>query len=45
MDTVEVMHLVAAAQEGSADEVRRAAEARMVGIGGTIEAGDRKSVV
>src|SRR2546421_13086336 len=39
MDTVEVMHLVAAAQQGAADEVRRAAEARMVELAGSIEAG------
>src|SRR2546421_557257 len=34
MDTVEVMRLVAAAQEGMADQVRRSAEARMAEIGG-----------
>jgi diguanylate cyclase (GGDEF)-like protein len=39
MDTVEVMHLVAAAQQGAADEVRRATEARMAEIGGSVEAG------
>jgi diguanylate cyclase (GGDEF)-like protein len=39
MDTVEVLHLVAAAQEGAADEVRRSAEARMAEIGGSVEAG------
>src|SRR5438045_9528352 len=39
MDTVEVMRLVAAAQEGMADEVRRSAEARMAEIGGSLEAG------
>ena len=39
MDTVEVMHLVAAAQQGAADEVRRTAEARMAEIGGSVEAG------
>jgi len=39
MDTVEVMHLVAAAQQGAADEVRRTAEERLVEIGGSVEAG------
>jgi len=39
MDTVEVMHLVAAAQQGAADEVRRTTEARMAEIGGSVEAG------
>ncbi|HEU4424722.1 MAG TPA: GGDEF domain-containing protein [Pilimelia sp.] len=33
------MRLVAAAQHGAADEVRRATEARMVQLGGSIEAG------
>jgi len=39
MDAAEVMRLVAAAQQGAADEVRRAAETRMVELGGSIEAG------
>jgi len=39
MDTAEVMRLVAAAQQGAADDVRRVAEARMVECGGHIEAG------
>src|SRR2546423_14878941 len=39
MDTVDVMHLVAAAQQGAADEVRRTTEARMAEIGGSVEAG------
>src|SRR2546421_9835470 len=39
MDTVDVMHLVAAVQQGAADEVRRTAEARMAEIGGSVEAG------
>jgi len=39
VDIAEVMRMVAAAQEGPADEVRRAAEARMVELGGSVEAG------
>jgi hypothetical protein len=39
MDTVEVNRLAAAAQQGNADEVRRAAEARMVELCGSIEDG------
>src|SRR5437763_16966953 len=39
MDAAEVMRLVAAAQQGAADDVRRAAEASMVELGGSIEAG------
>jgi diguanylate cyclase (GGDEF)-like protein len=39
MDAAEVMRLVAAAQEGSADEVRRAVETRMVDLAGSVEAG------
>jgi diguanylate cyclase (GGDEF)-like protein len=39
VDAAEVMRLVAAAQEGAADETRRAAEARMVELAGSIEAG------
>src|SRR5689334_146587 len=37
MDTVEVTRLAAAAQRGNADEVRRAVEARMVELCGSIE--------
>jgi diguanylate cyclase (GGDEF)-like protein len=39
MDSAEVMRLVADAQEGAADEVRRAVEARMVELAGSVEAG------
>src|SRR5207248_11364631 len=39
MDTVEVNRLATAAQQGSADEVRRVAEARMVELCGSIEEG------
>ena len=39
MDTVDVMHLVAAAQQGAADEVRHTAELRMIEIDGSVAAG------
>jgi diguanylate cyclase (GGDEF)-like protein len=39
MDTVDVMRLVAAAQQGAADEVRHTAEVRMIELGGSIATG------
>jgi diguanylate cyclase (GGDEF)-like protein len=39
MDTVEITRLVTAAQQGAADEVRRAVEARMLELHGSIEQG------
>jgi len=39
MDAAEVMRMVAAAQEGHASEVLRAAETRMVEVAGSVEAG------
>jgi diguanylate cyclase (GGDEF)-like protein len=39
MDAAEVMRLVAVAQQGAANDVRRAAELRMIELGGSVDAG------